>query len=180
MVKLGGLVKGIKYTALGARYDPIKREEGTWLSGSTTGCPALTARMAFGALVIKEELKASDRETVEQIRENPYLQFFIGLECFQTKESFDASMMVHFRKRFPVESMNRINEAMTLTAAKPKKEKSSDKDDDSPEDSITSSNDTTSDKDDAAAEDQNRGKLLVDATCTPADIRYPTDLNLLN
>ena len=26
----------------------------------------------------------------------------------------------------------------------------------------------------------NQGKLIVDATCTPADIAYPTDLNLLN
>jgi transposase, IS5 family len=159
----------------------VEREYKNQLSGSTTGCPALTARMAFGALVIKEELKASDRETVEQIRENPYLQFFIGLEGFQTKEPFDASMMVHFRKRFPVESMNRINEAMTVAAAKPQKEKSSDKDGDAPKDSMTSSDESTSDENiDEAAEDENRGKLLIDATCTPADIRYPTDLNLLN
>ena len=27
---------------------------------------------------------------------------------------------------------------------------------------------------------ENSGKLLVDATCTPADIRYPNDLGLLN
>ncbi len=159
----------------------VEREYKNQLSGSTTGCPALTARMAFGALVIKEELKASDRETVEQIRENPYLQFFIGLDGFQIAEPFDASMMVHFRKRFPVESMNRINEAMTLVAAKPKKEKPSDKDDDAPKDSKKNSGESTSDVNSAeAAEDENRGKLLIDATCAPADIRYPTDLNLLN
>jgi hypothetical protein len=29
-------------------------------------------------------------------------------------------------------------------------------------------------------EPPNNGKLIVDATCTPADITYPTDLNLLN
>jgi len=27
---------------------------------------------------------------------------------------------------------------------------------------------------------KNRGKLIIDATCAPADIRYPTDLSLLN
>jgi len=27
---------------------------------------------------------------------------------------------------------------------------------------------------------KNKGKLILDATCTPADIRYPTDLSLLN
>ena len=29
-------------------------------------------------------------------------------------------------------------------------------------------------------ESKNQGKLTIDATCAPADISYPTDLNLLN
>jgi len=33
---------------------------------------------------------------------------------------------------------------------------------------------------DAKNESPNRGKLIVDATCAPADISYPTDLGLLN
>ncbi len=36
------------------------------------GAPAKPFRMALGALIIKEKLGTSDRETVEQIRENPY------------------------------------------------------------------------------------------------------------
>ena len=28
--------------------------------------------------------------------------------------------------------------------------------------------------------EEHKGKLLLDATCTPADIKYPTDLSLLN
>jgi hypothetical protein len=43
------------------------------------GAPAKTFRMALGALIIKEKLGITDRETVEQIRENPYLQYFICL-----------------------------------------------------------------------------------------------------
>ena len=43
------------------------------------GAPAKRSRMALGALIIKQRLKVSDEETVEQICENPYLQFFIGL-----------------------------------------------------------------------------------------------------
>lgn len=38
------------------------------------GAPALSFRMALGALIIKEKSGISDRETVEQIKENPYLQ----------------------------------------------------------------------------------------------------------
>jgi transposase, IS5 family len=37
------------------------------------GAPAKSFIMALGALIIKEKLGISDRETVEQIRENPYL-----------------------------------------------------------------------------------------------------------
>ena len=42
------------------------------------GAPAKSFRMALAALIIKEKLRISDRETVEQIQENPYLQYFIG------------------------------------------------------------------------------------------------------
>ena len=42
------------------------------------GAPAKSFRMALGALIIKERLGTSDEETVEQIRENPYLQYFLG------------------------------------------------------------------------------------------------------
>jgi len=34
--------------------------------------------MALGALIIKEKLGTSDQETVEQIKENPYLQSSIS------------------------------------------------------------------------------------------------------
>jgi transposase, IS5 family len=157
----------------------VEREYRNQLSGSSNGSPALTARMAFAALVIKEELNLTDRETVEQIRENPYLQFFAGLESFQTEEPFDASMMVHFRKRFPLESMNRINEAMTLATTKSEIKKSSNPKDPSPEDSMNSKSGEQG-VEEETAEPENQGKLLIDATCTPADIRYPTDLSLLN
>ncbi|MEG4075678.1 transposase, partial [Microcoleus sp. Pol14C2] len=42
------------------------------------GAPAKSFRMALGALIIKDKLGISDRETVEQTLENPYLQYFIG------------------------------------------------------------------------------------------------------
>ena len=46
------------------------------------GAPAKSFRMALGALIIKEKLGISDREVVEQIRENPYLQYFIGRKSY--------------------------------------------------------------------------------------------------
>ena len=56
------------------------------LSGSGKGAPALSVRIAFGAMLIKEKLGLSDEETVEQIRENPYLQYFLGLKQYEDKQ----------------------------------------------------------------------------------------------
>ncbi|GCL49026.1 hypothetical protein NIES3804_05770 [Microcystis aeruginosa NIES-3804] len=47
--------------------------------------PALSFRGALAALIIQKRLGISDRETVEQIRENSYLQYFIGLTNYQTE-----------------------------------------------------------------------------------------------
>jgi hypothetical protein len=64
----------------------------------TTGAPAKPVRLAFGALFIKQRLGLTDEETVEQIRENGYMQFFLGFAGYSSKAPFDPSMMVHFRK----------------------------------------------------------------------------------
>ena len=48
---------------------------------------------------LKEKLGTSDRETVEQIKENPYLQYFLGLSGYSNEAPFEASMLVHFRAR---------------------------------------------------------------------------------
>ena len=159
----------------------VEKEYLNQLSGSTNGSPAIKARLAFGVILIKEELQLPDRETVEPIRENPYLQFFVGLEGFQIEAPFDSSMMVYFRKRFPLEAMNRINEAMVMAAMKPEQKNPSDQEENLPNASENVSKDSSSDANKTEeAKPKNQGKLIVDATCTPADIRYPTDLSLLN
>ncbi|EAZ90079.1 IS5-like element ISCysp17 family transposase [Crocosphaera chwakensis] len=128
------------------------------------GAPAKPFRMALGALIIKEQLGISDRETVEQIRENPYLQYFIGLEAYTFEAPFEASMMVHFRQRINVEMVNKINEEMVKTG----REKTEQKEEKSSSDS------------EEIGERENKGKLILDATCAPGDIKYPTDLEILN
>jgi len=76
------------------------------------GPPAKSFRIALGALIIKEKLGLTDRETVQQIRENPYLQYFIGLNNYSYDIPFDGSMMVHFRKRINQETINNINKTI--------------------------------------------------------------------
>ena len=70
---------------------------------------------------------------------------------------------VHFRQRIDANLINKVNERLvkkireTTTSPSEKKKDS-----------------------DATNEPVNRGKLIVDATCAPADISYPTDIGLLN
>jgi len=41
------------------------------------GRPTKDARLVIGAVIIKHKLCLSDEETVAQIQENPYLQYFV-------------------------------------------------------------------------------------------------------
>jgi len=144
------------------------------LSGSQMGSPALSVRIAIGALIIKERLGTSDEETVEQIRENPYLQYFLGFKQYKDEAPFHPTMFVHFRKRIGKKTLAKINEAITKKAFAQaikalEKKAGNDKDDEpGPDDGP------------GAPVSKNKGKLLVDATCTPADITFPTDLKILN
>ena len=139
------------------------------------GAPAKTFRMALGALIIKEKLGKSDEETVEQIRENPYLQYFLGLSEYNDKAPFEASMMVHFRKRLNLEIVGRINEQIV----KPPKE-SRQKEIEEKQSNKEEKEEKLKEKEQKETEPANQGKLLLDATVAPSDIRYPTDIKLLN
>lgn len=54
-------------------WEEIERRYAALFRG-TRGAPAITAREAVANLIIKEKLGLTDEETVEQIRENPYLR----------------------------------------------------------------------------------------------------------
>jgi len=129
--------------------------------------------MALGALLIQIEYGYSDEETVEQIKENPYLQYFCGLLGYEYKAPFDASAMTRFRKRLTPKRLEAINnfiiqQAETAKQAPQHTEKDTDKKDDSHHDDTPPS---ISDKE---------GTLIVDATCAPSRIKYPRDMELLN
>lgn len=145
------------------------------------GAPAKSFRMALGALIIKEKIGTSDEETVEQIRENPYLQYFLGLSEYSDKAPFEASMMVHFRKRLNLEIIGRINERVVRPAkVSGQKEIEEEKDKKEENEENEEKLEQKVEKEEKETEPANRGKLLLDATVAPSDIRYPTDIKLLN
>ena len=152
---------------------------------------AYSARLAYGSIFIKEHEKLTDEQTVTAISENPYMQYFLGMSAFTETVPFDASMMVHFRKRFSVEDLAVINEAI-CTGKIPEQTRNvdrNDRDDDNNEPPTDGTGGTKSrvgrpnkntSRKKQKRQKKNHGKLLMDATVAPADIRYPTDIDLLN
>ena len=135
-----------------------------------TGNVAKPLRTALGALIIQKKFQYSDRELVEQITENPYLQYFIGLPGYQEEPPFDASTLVLFRKRINAQMIAEANEYLLSNQNK--------KDDDDNLKPPTGGG--TPDDVPSGSEPDNEGTLIVDATCAPVNIRYPQDVSLLN
>ena len=77
---------------------------------SHTGMPAKPLCMTLGSLLIQKQYHYPDEELVEQIRENPYYQYFIGLPGYEDKILFVPSLLVEFRKRLSEDVLNEINE----------------------------------------------------------------------
>ena len=159
-----------------AEMIPWEEFESTYASqfSEDMGAPAKGVRMALGALIIKEKLGVSDRETIDQIRENPYLQYFLGLHEYSDQAPFDASMLVHFRKRIGLDLVLAVNESVVqagMESAPPAPSPS-------PQESAPETDDDSDPPDSPSS--GNQGQLIVDASCAPADIHYPTDLDLLN
>lgn len=147
------------------------------LGDTKQGSKAYNVRIALGSLIIKERLGLSDEETVEAITENPYLQYFIGLHSFQEAAPFHSSSMTHFRKRFNVELINELNESIVVEQRKKDKKNH---DDEPPTGEDHPSEEPSSSSSSESVLPPNQGKLLLDATCAPSDITYPTDIGLLN
>lgn len=128
---------------------------------SRRGHPAFSARIALGSLIIQKRTGFSDRALVKAIAENPYYQFFIGLTKFTNQCPFTATSLVVFRKRLGHEVIMQCNEKFLETAAPtPEHGKKRSKKPETPEENI--------------------GTMILDATCSPSNIRYPQDFSLLN
>lgn len=132
------------------------------------GNKAKSVRIALGSLIIKQILNCSDVETVAQVKENPYLQFFVGMREYSSQPPFSSQSMTDFRKRFSsgdiLEHINSliIEDSISKSekeAIEPKKSENSEEND---------------------SDNQNSGTIAIDATCAPADISYPQDIKLLS
>jgi len=141
-----------------------------------TGRPPLNPRIVLGSLVIKHMCNLDDRETVDQISENIYMQYFLGYPSFTNETPFDASLFVEFRKRLGMENLNAINEKIIALKTKIETKQTIDNQHTGSTDNENTDDSQPSDP----TEIGHKGRVIFDATACPQDIAYPTDLNLLN
>ena len=113
----------------------------------------ISARVAYGAIFIKEFQNLTDRRTVEFIAENPYAQNFLGYTSFEKDNLFDPSMMSILRKRFSASIVNDVNDEIHRRSIREQT---------------------------PPGDGGNSGELILDATVVPTDIRYPNEVSLLD
>jgi len=171
---------------------------------SDTGRPPLNPRVVLGSLIIKHMCNLDDRETVDQISENIYMQYFLGYSSFTSEAPFDASLFVEFRKRLGMDILNIINEkiASLKTHIETKEKKTlptidlkspsdhnrihaeplmnSQHEADEKETTPIHDLEPLPDQNSNPTEPKNKGRIIFDATACPQDIAYPTDLDLLS
>jgi hypothetical protein len=138
-------------------------DEYAQLFESDLGNDGIQFQTLLGAQLIKQEYQLSDDETVQMIRENPYMQYFIGLPGYEDKEPFNPSSLTNFRKRLTLEMVRKVNDLLISKHEESMNEEEEDNDDDSTD-----------------GGPKNKGTLILDATCAPSNIKYPRDTELLN
>ena len=147
-----------------AEYEKVYNKR---LRNDHVGAGNRPGRMVIAALIIKHKLNLSDEETILTIQENPYMQYMCGLTEYSDQPIFDPSLFTTIRKRITIEDIN----ALTLELAKKArqiKEK---------EDKKDSGNDKGGNS--VAADKTQPTDVKADATCADAEVRYPTDIDLI-
>jgi hypothetical protein len=137
-------------------WDKIEKEYNKRLRNAHNGAGNKPARMVVGALIVKHVEGLSDEKTIQSIQENPYMQYLLGLPKFTEKPVFVPELFVLVRKRLDHDFFNQLT--LMLSEADGSNPKKAHTDEDG---------------------NDHGGTVKVDATCCNAEVRYPTDYNLL-
>lgn len=183
---LDGLDKSNRWVVLGdlLPWDELEKEYNSRLNNQKKGAGNKPARMILGAMIIKHKLCLSDDETIDMIKENPYMQYLCGLKEFTDKPICDGSLLTYVRKRISEEELNRmtvhmLNKQKQLLEEKRKREGQEAKD--------NNEEPPTQEPEDPNAapfvdskKREHKGVLKIDATCADAEMRYPVDVDIIH
>ncbi len=161
---------------------------------SDQGRRTVDLRYVLGALIIQSMENLTDEATISNIQENIYMQYFIGLPSFTTKEVFTPELFVIIRKRLGDQGVRKMNDALLKflhDGGKVKHRKAYERKlPPNAEGTITESEVVFSSQVEDPGLQQsdepkeggaiNRGTLKVDATVAPQWVKFPMDTDLLN
>ncbi len=126
----------------------------------------------------------NNEETVQQIRENFYLQYFVGFPAYQDKQPFVPSLFVEIRRRMGEQAFAHFHQVIVnameehpKTITEKGKAKCNHTDDEPPNQDEAA---PACDEDAVEGASTHQGKLILDATVAEQAIRFPSDLSLLN
>ena len=136
----------------------------------------------------------SDIDKIEMTKENPCIQYFIGYKGFTNEPAFDPSLFVAIRNRMSEDLFDRMigslmKRALTAESKRSERLKSAhsnqeeEKVDKKDTDDLSGSDSSLSVSEVSEVSSPKTplyGKFQIDATVADADIKYPTDLGLLN
>src|ERR1035437_1683225 len=138
------------------------------------GAGTIDARVVLGALIIKHHEELSDEGTIESIKENLYMQYFLGLSSFKRDAVFAPSLFVEIRKRLGLDYWQEINDIIIKHNTPEHKNDSEEKKGNNQSLIIDKISNETN------IQEPNNGTINIDATIVEQDIQYPTDLGILN
>ena len=145
------------------------------------GAPSKDGRLVIGALIIKHKLNLSDEETVLQIQENPYLQFFLGYSNYNdSSPPFVPELFVMIRKRLGSEEFKEMNDVIIKRAFEKQKNKARKPDKQEVANKDENKESKSKNNQERSTNQDHKGKLILDATVAEQSIKYPNDLELLN
>ena len=152
----------------------------------TTGRPPKNGRVIMGAMIIKHYCDFSDEETILNIQENMYMQYFCGYSSYDPSPAFDSSLFVEIRDRLGISGISAMNDLITLSEKKDnissniieKQEGTNGEENGKSCEGLKFKSET--EQTPPIEESIRKGRVLYDATACPQEIAYPTDLNLLN
>lgn len=90
----------------GIPWQVFEKEFGIYYSEE--GRPAKPVRLMVGLLLLKQMFNVSDETVVAQWVQNPYWQYFCGMNEFQWELPCDPSDLVYFRRRIGEEGVTLI------------------------------------------------------------------------
>ena len=147
----------------------IEKEYNSRLDNKEKGAGNKPARMVVGAMIVKHKLGLSDQETIDIIRENPYMQYLCGLSEFTDTPIFDSSLFVTIRKRISEEEINAMTTKMLLKQQRILEDRLRQKEQESRDKGEEPPKPKAGDPDAAEFTDtkgrKHKGVLKIDATC---------------